>query len=141
MRRILFGVMAAIFMIWSSGVYCLGSSKDIKLAEPSIANTENGTVADTEVKTQEPVKTEKKAEEIKDQGKGKDQKKDDVPDIPAEWGKLINAELVKDTGYLVMYFQDEQMKIRVAIFEMGKKVKLYKLVVFERGTEEIEKTQ
>ena len=73
-------------------------------------------------------KAEEKAKKEKAESKN--------PAIPYEWGTLINAESVKDTGYIIMYFMDEELNIRVAIWEMGKKkVRLYKLLFFERGVE------
>jgi hypothetical protein len=60
-----------------------------------------------------------------------------MPKIPKNWGTLVNSEMVMNTGYLAMYFEDKKGTIRIAIFEMGKKVELYKLLVFNRGKEEL----
>lgn len=135
--KVIFAIM--FLMLLTIGVY----AEETPVAPKDTIQTTS--VAET---VPEPVETEQ--EQIKPLPKGRKAalkekieekaKKDKIesknPAIPYEWGTLINAESVKDTGYIIMYFMDEELNIRVAIWEMGKKrVRLYKLLFFERGVE------
>ncbi|MCD6578360.1 hypothetical protein J7L48_02680 [bacterium] len=119
-------MIVIIFMMLLGNLFIFGEDtrpgiKPLNLStkSDSIAKT---TKANTTPNINQSAKQEKKKDEIKS----------DLPKIPQEWGPLVKGEFIMDGAYLAMYFEDSKGNIRVAIYSMDKKVKLYKLMIFPR---------
>ena len=94
-----------------------------------------------ERETREERPAPKQVEEEKKQEK-EEELYPNMPKIPKDWGKLIHGEMLYDTSYLALYFEDSEGLIRVAVFEIGRKeITLKKLLVFPRGENPLKPTK
>ena len=122
MKKII--IITLIFFLGNILIFSEGKAPFIKpLIKTVKANTVTSTLkTNTNTKMIKSKSNEKKVNEIKS----------DLPKIPADWGHLVKGQFIMDGAYLALYFEDSFGNIRIAVYSIDKKVKLYKLMVFPR---------